>query len=228
MEALAALQKRLYGGEGCKAIRWAPDQVALLCSHYGVSRVPSMQPMASRVPDVGIRKSSHSGTVHQFTISTSSLDREGDTIAASGWDVRGYLKNPVVLWAHSYSDLPVGTATSVWREGNSLKAKMYFASTPMAAQVEALLQDKVLRAVSVGFAPKTFAFSATGINFYEQELLEFSVVPVPANAEALLQAPASAKEQRRIELAAIRVRDGEPTPAQRRRAREVDLVRIRT
>jgi len=176
-------------------------------------------------PSGTIRKSGgYGGRLHQFTISTGSLDREGDTIAPAGWDIAGYLKNPVVLWAHDSRQLPIGTATNVWREGNALKAKMYFANTPVAQQIEQLLDDRVLRATSVGFAPKTFAFSTSGINFFEQELLEFSVVPVPANADALLEATTSAKDQRALDVMAVRVRVGSPTAAQRKRQRQLDVV----
>jgi hypothetical protein len=50
-----------------------------------------------------------------------------------------------------------------------------------------------LSAVSVGFAPIKYAFSeeqgrSFGIDFLQQELLEFSVCPVPANPEALIEA----------------------------------------
>jgi hypothetical protein len=49
-----------------------------------------------------------------------------------------------------------------------------------------------LRATSVGFRPKRDKYSWNeergGIDFEEQELLEFSVVPVPSNPEALLSA----------------------------------------
>jgi HK97 family phage prohead protease len=51
----------------------------------------------------------------------------------------------------------------------------------------------VWSATSVGFNPIKFAFTddpqrCYGIDFLEQELLEFSCVPVPANADALIEA----------------------------------------
>ena len=68
---------------------------------------------------------------------------------------------------------------------------MVFASSSFAQQVKGLVRESVLKATSVGFRPLKFSFSKDksrggGIDFIEQELLEFSVVGVPANAEALL------------------------------------------
>jgi phage head maturation protease len=50
-----------------------------------------------------------------------------------------------------------------------------------------------LSATSVGFHPLKYAFSddpqrRSGIDILEQELCEFSCVPVPANADALIEA----------------------------------------
>jgi hypothetical protein len=61
-----------------------------------------------------------------------------------------------------------------------------------------------LSATSVGFMPTKYAFvddpeRRWGIDFLEQELLEFSCVPVPANPEALIDAKAAG-----IDTAAVR------------------------
>jgi hypothetical protein len=65
-----------------------------------------------------------------FTISTSSVDRMGDTIKVDGWKLEQYRKNPVVLWAHDASLLPLAKATKVWTEGQKLKSIAEF--TPPA------------------------------------------------------------------------------------------------
>jgi hypothetical protein len=61
-----------------------------------------------------------------FTISTSSVDRMGDTIAVSGWKLDAYRKNPVVLWGHDSADFPVAKTTKLWIEGEKLKAESEF------------------------------------------------------------------------------------------------------
>jgi len=131
-----------------------------------------------------------------FTISTNSVDRMGDTIAVEGWDLDNYRKNPVVLWAHDSSGLPVAKCNKLWIEGKKLKAEAQF--TPLGmAKFNDVVYDMYLQgflsATSVGFMPTKYAFvddpeRRWGIDFLEQELLEFSCVPVPANPEALIDA----------------------------------------
>lgn len=131
-----------------------------------------------------------------FIISTGSVDRMGDTIAVDGWKLDAFRKNPVVLWAHDSSSLPVGKATKIWTEQGRLMATAEF--TPVGAlrfndAIFDMLKGGFLNATSVGFSPLKYAFTDDpqrryGIDFLEQELLEFSVVAVPANAEALVQA----------------------------------------
>ena len=74
-------------------------------------------------------------------------------------------------------------------------ARMEFAPTDFAQEVASLYRGNYQRGVSVGFKPvsyeerrhdKTGAF--LGIRFLEQELLEVSAVPVPANRSALRKA----------------------------------------
>lgn len=131
-----------------------------------------------------------------FVISTASVDRMGDTIAVDGWKLDTYRKNPVVLWAHDASELPVAKASNVRIEDGKLKARAEFVPKEISGKANAvfeLIRGGFLSATSVGFAPIKYAFTEApdrkyGIDFIEQELLEFSVVPIPANAEALVEA----------------------------------------
>lgn len=132
----------------------------------------------------------------RFTISTAGVDRMGDTISVDGWDLSNFRKNPVVLWAHDARSLPIAKASDVRIEDGVLKATAEFASAeanPLAESVLQLIKGRFLNATSVGFMPRKWRFAdddsrTLGIDFEEQELLEFSVVPVPANPEALIEA----------------------------------------
>lgn len=134
-----------------------------------------------------------------FAISTGAVDRDGDTIAVDGWDVAAYLKNPVVLWAHRSDMLPIAKALSVTKTAGQLKATAEFPPAglhPLADTVFEMLKTGYLRATSVGFRPIKSAHNEERggfwpTDFVEQELVEFSVVPVPSNPEALME---SAKE----------------------------------
>ena len=126
--------------------------------------------------------------------SDESEDRLGDVVRASGWDLRAYRRNPVFLWAHDYTRTPIGRSSWVAVEDRRLTATLEFAPTAFAREVETLYRQRFLRAVSVGFRARAFAFrkgkdgAAQGIEYQEQELLELSAVPVPANPHALAKA----------------------------------------
>jgi HK97 family phage prohead protease len=127
----------------------------------------------------------------EFILSTEDADREKDVVTAAGWRLDAYKRNPVVLWAHRYADLPVARAVDVRVLGKKLVARAEFAPAsiyPFAQTVFAMLQAGYLNAVSVGFRPLKSAQNAQrgGVDFLEQELLEFSVVPVPAHQGALV------------------------------------------
>lgn len=128
-----------------------------------------------------------------FTISTAAVDRDGDTIDPKGWDLGPYQKNPVVLWAHDYSMPPVGKATNIQMTKDGLKADVEFlpmGMNPFADMIHDMCKGGFLNATSVGFAGKDFEKSKDrerGYDFKAQELLEFSIVPVPSNPEALIQ-----------------------------------------
>ena len=132
------------------------------------------------------------GGLATFVLSTDDVDRHGDVVSADGWRLEGYLRNPVLLWAHDYRRPAIGRAVAVWGEPRRLLAKVEFAPTAFAQEVAALYEQGFQCGVSVGFRPmrweerrdlRTGAF--LGLRYLEQELLEVSAVPVPANREAL-------------------------------------------
>ena len=127
-----------------------------------------------------------------FVLSTDDVDRHGDVVSADGWRVEAYLQNPVLLWAHDYRHPAIGRAALVWSEPHRLLAKMEFAPGAFAQEVATLYASGFQRGVSVGFRPirweerrdaRTGGF--LGLRYLEQELLEVSAVPVPANRSAL-------------------------------------------
>ncbi len=159
-------------------------------SALGVGDHPHPDPLPSR--ERGLDKSADTLT---FVASTGAVDRHGDTVAPEGWRLDAYRENPVVLWAHDYRRPAIGRAQSVWRDGAALLARLEFAGTEFAREVEGLYRQGYQQGVSVGFRPlrfeerrdaRTGAF--LGIRFLEQELLEISAVPVPANRGALMAA----------------------------------------
>lgn len=137
-----------------------------------------------------------------FTASTATPDRYGDTIDQTGWVTDAYEKNPVLLWAHSYSTPPVGKVGALDKSGDLKATGIEFTPAEMnafGAQVGEMVRSGFLNTVSVGFLPLEWEqrISQTGellgYNFKRCELLEISVVPVPANPQALLEGRSFAK-----------------------------------
>ena len=130
-----------------------------------------------------------------FVLSTDEVDRHGDVISADGWKLESYRKNPVFLWAHDYARPVIGRALETWTDSHRLLSRVEFAPTPFAQEVAMLYGAGYQRGVSVGFKPLRFeerrnekTGAIQGIRFLEQELLEASAVPVPANRNALRKA----------------------------------------
>jgi HK97 family phage prohead protease len=152
----------------------------------------------------------------RFCFSDSTVDRAGDTIAADGWDISGFKRNPVALWAHNSSEPPIGRATNVGPENGRLMGDIEFAGADVYAFADTifrLTKAKFINAVSVGFLPKEWSFvdddeRGFGIDFKRQELLEISVVPVPCNANALAEARAKGIDTRPLVQWAERTLDG--------------------
>lgn len=136
-----------------------------------------------------------------FVASTEALDADGD-IVEQKWDLERYRKNPVVLFGHSSKDLPIGHATNVGVKDGQLQATIVFASekaNPLAEQVWQSVQERTLRAVSVGFKPREVRQETRNDKdvyvLSDNELYEISVVPIPSNPEALTRMKALASKE---------------------------------
>lgn len=112
---------------------------------------------------------------------TDDTDRDGEVIRADGWDFEPYKKNPIVLWAHNFYEMPIGKVTEIVREDNKIIAKGIFAPTEKAQEVRKVYDGKFLNTVSVGFIPRQREANV----ITRAELLELSFVPVPANPNAI-------------------------------------------
>lgn len=135
--------------------------------------------------------------VLRFTGSTETLDRDNEVIKVSGWELDNYKKNPVFMWAHDYSQPPIGKAINVHKRQGNLIFDIEFADKDtydFADTIYKLYQGGFLHATSVGFMPDPdYIIEGDGIKtprrtYTKQELLELSAVPVPSNPDALRNA----------------------------------------
>lgn len=154
-----------------------------------------------------------------FICSTDCVDRY-DEVVAQNWRLDNYRANPVALFAHLQRELPIGQAIAVAVEGGELVATIKFASAranPLAENVWQSIVEGTLRAVSVGFYPHTVRWEKRldqeVLVLDDNELFEISVVPVPANPEALAKARARAFEMAKREAPAAESPPAEPSPS---------------
>ncbi len=126
-----------------------------------------------------------------FTISDNKIDRMGEVVDQSSWDFKGYMKNPIVLWGHN-PDEPenvLGTAESleIAHSGSHTDANLRFDTdiNPKAALVFNQIKSGTLKTVSVGFINHDEEVKDGVPHLKNNELLEISVVPIPANPRAI-------------------------------------------
>lgn len=130
-----------------------------------------------------------SGTADaSITITTQDEDRMGDVLVPEGVDLRDYRKNPVVLFGHDASALPVGRTTSIdVQPGAGIRAEFkWLEGDVFADRVRNAFEQGVLNAASVGFQPQKWEpHGKDGFKFTSWTLLEWSLCPVPANPNAV-------------------------------------------
>ena len=120
----------------------------------------------------------------EFVASDETVDRYGEILMTTDWDLKNFKKNPVLLVNHDYRvENIVGKAKNIRR--NIQEKKLIFEAvfhdiTEKAQSVKKLVEEKFLNTVSVGFIPHTSEKEKS----VTLELLEISFVPIPANPSA--------------------------------------------
>lgn len=123
---------------------------------------------------------------------TPTVERVSDIVEPSGMVQRG----PVGLYLYHKHDLPVGTVSF----GKATKDGIPFSAQIPDVQEEGTVKERVkeawhsikyglLRAVSIGFVPNENGYEVMkngGIRYTDWEILELSLVGVPANPDALI------------------------------------------
>lgn len=124
--------------------------------------------------------------VFTFRASTNSIDRQNEILDQSGWQLDNYRANPVILDSHRYDSVHdiIGRATRVEVMDGALEVDVIFADE----DVEELVSKGFLRTVSVGFrslARRPGVTPRDPMTHTQMELLEVSMVAIPANRDAV-------------------------------------------
>jgi len=137
----------------------------------------------------------HAGAVQgmEFVLSDETPDRMGDVIVSTGWQLDNFKKNPIALFNHR-ADFPIGKWQNLRIDKGALRGHLQLApagTSDRIDEIRKLIEADILRAVSVGFRPvesqarKGAGDVVLGETFAKQELVETSLVSVPANPNAL-------------------------------------------
>ena len=139
-------------------------------------------------------------------ITTNVRDREDEVVDPKGIDFISYLKNPIILWGHDYDQPAIGR--SLWIKTLSENRKpvghiskgIVAEGVTKAEEIFKLMQQRILGTVSIGFIPvKSHEpteddlkanSSYAGVRRIHDEIvmLEYSIVNVPANPDATIDA----------------------------------------
>jgi HK97 family phage prohead protease len=131
----------------------------------------------------------------RFIASSNRVDRYGDIIEQS-WDLDDFWRNPVFLWGHQSWQTPIGWVREFAANAamTATHARVEFLPEgvdPFVDKLFRLVKLKALRAVSVGFIPVELEdildeeHHWTGYRFLRSQLMELSLVTVPANPDAV-------------------------------------------
>ena len=130
----------------------------------------------------------------ELILSEESLNRYGTRVMTKGIDLTSFKKNPVMFYNHDRSRLPIGKWENISKNATgALVAKAVFDNGDVfATEVSRKLEAGFLNSCSVGILvlatssePSLMLAGQQYATITKCELLEVSVVDVPANANAV-------------------------------------------
>ena len=127
---------------------------------------------------------------YTFRASSAAVDRQNEVIDQAGWMLEAYKANPVILDSHKYGSIDdiLGKAVRVEPMPEGLEVDVQFADTARGQTAQKMVEDGFLRTVSVGFRSmgrKPGMKAGEPMTHTRMELLEVSMVAIPANREAV-------------------------------------------
>ncbi len=169
----------------------------------------------------------------EFVASDETPDSYGDIVRVEGWDLKRYKKNPIILFNHQ-SSVPVGYSpkTYINDDKSALISRVKLADEGTSDFIDTLarlMKQRIVRAMSVGFMPtkdveilRDKDGNFQGLEFNGQELLENSIVSVPANPNSL----ALAKSWGAKDSTLRRISEQDAIVQAAARQRQLDLLRL--
>ena len=150
--------------------------------------------------------------LYRVTIAANERVRQPPDLDFGGLSTEKYLRNPVVMWAHDVAGrsesggLPIGRTCGLTRDSTGkLVADFEFLSGDAFAQRVKNAWDKgFLRAASISWMPlEGVPVDGGGWRDTRSDLLEWSIVAVPADPDALRESQARMIEELVVEAAGL-------------------------
>ncbi len=123
---------------------------------------------------------------NRFTVSDETLNSYGGVILTSGINIARFQRNPIMLYMHDRDKGVIGRWENITKEGDKLTAVAVFDdATELGAKVKHQVESGFLRSASIGIE-NCKCKTINGIStIVECDLIEISIVDVPANENAV-------------------------------------------
>ena len=141
-----------------------------------------------------VQRSAAGANRRSVTIAANNRARATPELDLSGLQFDNYRRNPVVMWAHDAvgrspsGGLPIGRTLSIARapDGGIVAEFEFLDDDPFAQRIRNAWDKGFLQAASISWLPLESHPSANGgLRDIRSELLEWSIVSVPADPDAL-------------------------------------------
>lgn len=120
----------------------------------------------------------------RFVMSAGSPDRVNDTIEPDAYKSAEKQRKLIALWQHK-ADQPIGFWSNLKAEGDRLLGYLKISNTNLGQMIKQLIADGVPLGASIGFRGAGEPNKKGGIHFKTIELMECSVVSIPAHPRAM-------------------------------------------
>lgn len=127
----------------------------------------------------------------RFVASDATLDRYNEVIEQGGWDLKNYRANPVVPDCHNYDSVAriLGRSVNVEvKDGQLINDVEFCTDNPLGNMAMKMTEGGFIKSESVGFIPLEWNSGKSDKEpertYTKAELLEISLVVVPANPGA--------------------------------------------
>ena len=135
--------------------------VSSLKQFIDVSGIDQTQEVQRKQYNMGLEIGSDEERTIIATVTTQDCDHDGDVIIGKNMDLSVFMKNPAVMWSHSYNQPPIGKCLEMSVTDTGIAMKMEIARTDMAEECWQLLKGKFLRGCSIGFIATKYIIKGT-------------------------------------------------------------------